>query len=108
MIRLVVTQNYLRGEIVRHRLYARGLSARDLGKLIGLYEANISAMLKIGESWNKNKKEVLRYAKLSDEQLELSINQLKSVLESHGVTVVDSASYFDVLVPSAIIQKLIR
>ena len=58
--------------------------------------------------FDKNKKEVLRYAKINDQQLDIAVKNLTETLENSGVIIVVDIADFDVLVPSKIIQNLIR
>ena len=58
--------------------------------------------------FDKNKKEVLRYAKINDQQLDIAVKNLTETLENSGVIIVVDIADFDALVPSKIIQNLIR
>lgn len=87
MIVIKVPVQQLEGEVTRYILNSKGLTARKLAEHIGLYEANVSTMLRTGASFKKYKDSILEFVGISNFEYLQAYSKAKEVLESLGVEI---------------------
>ena len=92
MLKLVMTREQLRGEILRACFTREGLSARDVATKLGLYEANISATLKSGQCYSKHEPALLFHACLNKVQLMVLQRKVEKAIVDAGVEIVTEYS----------------
>lgn len=77
------------GEALRYIMNTKHVSARALGEHVGLYEANISKMLKMGQGFPKHKKSIFKYLETSQEEFESLVADIEHLLIGLGVSILD-------------------
>lgn len=99
MLRLAMTREQLRGQIVRSLLKKAGISARELGVRVGLHEANIATMLNEGQSFDKYLPQIEGILGISDAQFYSLYDKAVVVLVKNGVTIVPEYTTDHVILP---------